>query len=343
MDHDRQLGPVLSFRDLDVGYQSGKRKKVVAAGLQGTLKRGVLTSLIGSNGTGKSTLLRTLAGFQPMLSGEVYYHEEPLRGISSQRLSRCVSVVLTDRVEVPNATVYEIASLGRSPYHGRWNRLDHQDHQIIDEALIQCGIAHKREDLLSSLSDGERQKVFIAKALIQQTDLIILDEPAAFLDFTARIEVMKLLRDIAISRNISILLSSHDLDLALQLSDQVWLFYPEGPLVEGSPEDLLWRGNFNEIFQSDHLKYDKLRGKYEVHYETKEILDVVVPKEICALLISAFKRERVALREVESIDVEGVLWEQDRFSVVIHGKEIFECSSIATLVDYYKSHYSNRK
>ncbi|QZE13408.1 ABC transporter ATP-binding protein [Halosquirtibacter laminarini] len=328
--------PVLSFHNLTIGYGKGPKQKVVAKELIGSLKRGVLTSIIGSNGTGKSTLLRTLAGFQTLLDGEVFYGMTPISEISNADLSKKVSVVLTDRIEVPNATVFEIASLGRSPYNGRWNRLDEHDYNLIIEALDQCGILHKKEDLLSSLSDGERQKVFIAKALIQQTDIIILDEPAAFLDFTARIEVMKLLRDIAKSRNISILLSSHDLDLALQLSDNIWLFYPHGPLVEGIPEDLLFKGCFNDILKSDHLKYNQVRARYEVYYETFQKLRVRCTREMYSLLSSAFKRENIEVVLVEEITNDGVIWEQGLFSFVKQNQTVFQCETIAEIVHYTK-------
>lgn len=333
MDLDNK-NSVLSFESLSVGYRNGKKIKTVADQLCGKLCRGKLTSLIGSNGTGKSTLLRTLAGFQPALDGKVSLGGKELKSIPSNELARLVSVVLTDRVMVPNATVFEIAALGRSPYHGRWNRFGDEDHKIINEALDQCGIAYKRDELLSSLSDGERQKVFIAKALIQKTDIIILDEPAAFLDFSARIEIMKLLRDIASSRNIAILLSSHDLDLALQLSDNIWLFYPNGPILDGTPEDLLWERKFDEIFHSDHLKYDPLRGKYEVFYRTKKKINVAVPKDMFALLVSAFKREGVEISSVNRIEKNGISWNQNCFNIVDNNNIAMTCYTISELVQF---------
>ncbi|WP_372754330.1 ABC transporter ATP-binding protein [Labilibaculum sp.] len=251
---------LLQVKDLAIGYGS----KLVADKLSANIPSGELICLLGSNGTGKSTLIRSICAFQPILSGSVCVNQLELQNLNSRELSKLIAVVLTDRVVVPNATVAELVGYGRSPYTGMLGRLNAEDRMIVENAIEECGIAHKKDHPLSSLSDGERQKAFIAKALAQDTPLIILDEPTAFLDLPARVEIMQLLRNIANSSGKSILMSTHDLDLALQLSDRLWLLQQGGPLITGSPEDLLLQNAFQSMFQHKGIEFDNKTGLFTV-------------------------------------------------------------------------------
>ncbi len=231
MDGDRQHvegvtaggshAEVVRIDRLAIGY----RRKVVAEALSGSICRGQLTCLIGSNGLGKSTLLRTLAGFQPPLAGQVEWHDggtwRSLQLMTKAQLSRLVSVVLTERPEVQHMTVAEVVGMGRMPYTGFFGTLTAADRQVVDEALALVGITSFAPRMIDTLSDGERQKVMIAKALAQQTPVILLDEPTAFLDYPSKVEMMKLLRRLAAETGKAILLSTHDLQLALQLADRL--------------------------------------------------------------------------------------------------------------------------
>nr|WP_320117881.1 ABC transporter ATP-binding protein [uncultured Marinifilum sp.] len=259
---------LLQLKDLSVGYGS----KLVANKLSANIPSGELICLLGSNGTGKSTLIRSICAFQPVLAGSVIVDKLDVHKLGARELSKSIAVVLTDRVVVPNATVSELVGYGRSPYTGMLGRLNANDKAIVSNAIKECGIAHKKDSTLSSLSDGERQKAFIAKALAQDTPLIILDEPTAFLDLPARVEIMQLLRNIANSSGKSILMSTHDLDLALQLSDRLWLLQQGGPLVTGSPEDLLLKNAFQSMFRHKGVIFDNKTGLFKVkHNQNTEV------------------------------------------------------------------------
>ncbi|MCD8193797.1 MAG: ABC transporter ATP-binding protein, partial [Tannerellaceae bacterium] len=229
--------------NLSIGYVlKGGNRKVVNRGLDLELYSGEVTCLLGLNGAGKSTLLRTLCGFQPPLEGTIMLMGKPLTDYSQSLFSLTVGVVLTEKTNAGGITVYELVSLGRYPYTGFFGRLSKKDKQIINDSLEEAGIAHKAFNYVSELSDGERQKAMIAKALAQECPVILLDEPTAFLDVTSRIETMSLLRKLAVEQGKAILLSTHDLDLAIQLGDRLWVQEKRQQLVCGTPEDLILNG-----------------------------------------------------------------------------------------------------
>lgn len=285
----------IKIKKLSIGYGHGQQKKQVAENLNAEIRAGELVCLLGANGTGKSTLMRTLTGFIPFFSGDVYIQQTPIKSLNEKSLSYLVSVVLTDRVSVANATVKELVSYGRSPHTSILGRLRKKDHSIINKAIEQCGIAHKRDELIDNLSDGERQKVFIAKALAQDTPIILLDEPTAFLDLPARVEIIQLLRQIASNSGKSILLSTHDLDLALQMADRIWLMRPGGPLITGSPEDLLLQNAFQPMFHRKGIEFDNKTGLFRVKHTEHTIFNVKGHGFGYVLLRRAFARNGIKL------------------------------------------------
>jgi len=232
---------MIILTDLTIGYQTKKGAKVVASGLNASISRGELTCLLGQNGIGKSTLLRTLAGFQPKLSGSITIAGRELDSYTDRELARMVGVVLTERPNVQQMTVREMVSLGRSPYTGFWGRLSADDERITDESLRLVGIEALSHRLVQTLSDGERQKVMIAKALAQQTPVVYLDEPTAFLDYPSKVDMLLLLRRISREAQKTVFLSTHDLELALQVADRLWLMEPGG-LHLGTPRQLADNG-----------------------------------------------------------------------------------------------------
>lgn len=211
----------LSISNLSIGYKD----KVVAEGLTADIRGGELTALVGANGTGKSTLLRTLAGLQPALRGEIVLMADDrrmaLEGLSGQALSRMVSVVLTEQPALQNTTAEELVAYGRMPYTGFFGRLSGPDRDIVAQAMRLTGITPLRHRLVETLSDGERQKVMIAKALAQRTPVILLDEPTAFLDYPSKVETLRLLAGLAHDMGKLIMLSTHDLGLVSQLADRL--------------------------------------------------------------------------------------------------------------------------
>lgn len=254
--------PVIAAKDLCIGYRTGKKEKRVHEHLSFGLYPGELTCLLGANGTGKSTLLRTLAASQPVLSGELLLQEKPLFDYSERERSRTIGVVLTDKTQTGGLSVYELVALGRQPHTGFFGRLHAKDHSLITEALEAVCIAHKAQSYIAELSDGERQKVMIAKALVQECPLILLDEPTAFLDVVSRIEIMTLLHTLAVTQNKAILLSTHDIEQALVLSDKLWLLSKESGLQCGVTEDLILNQRMDTLFDRKDIRFDYAHGVY---------------------------------------------------------------------------------
>ena len=218
---------MITLKNLVVGYPDGRHTRQLNHAANEEAHDGMLTCLIGANGAGKSTLLRTIAGFQLPLEGTVLLGGDDVRALSPRQRAERMAVVLTDRPDVMCTTVWEMVATGRAPFTGFWGRLSSKDRNIVTRSLRLVGIEWMADRTVASLSDGERQKVMIAKALAQQTPVILLDEPTAFLDYPSRVEVMQLLLNIAHEEHKTVLLSTHDLDLALQTADRIWLFEKE--------------------------------------------------------------------------------------------------------------------
>ena len=209
---------IISLSQLSVGYSSSHP---VISDISVELHSGQLACLIGENGIGKSTLLKTLTGFLPKLKGRLLLDNRDIESFSQQELARQVSIVLTQKPDVQNLTIEEIIGLGRSPYTGFFGRLRAEDRLVVDDAIAAMGIEKLRGRMIQTLSDGERQKVMIAKALAQETPVILLDEPTAFLDFPSKVDTFQSLRNMAHERDKLILLSTHDLDLAARFADSL--------------------------------------------------------------------------------------------------------------------------
>ena len=255
---------VLRLSNLAIGYKQKNGQKIVARNINATLRRGELTALLGSNGIGKSTLLRTLTRKQPALEGEIAFNDKPLLSYSGEELSKQISIVLTERIELKNTTVFEVIAMGRAPYTGFWGTLCDEDRRIVNEAIELIKIDHLRSRLIDSLSDGERQKVMIAKALTQQTPIIILDEPTAFLDFPSKVDMMQILHRLTRELGKTVLLSTHDLDLALQIADRIWLLDTNNKLHIGIPEDLSLDGTLSNFFERKGIVFDRDNGLFRI-------------------------------------------------------------------------------
>ena len=254
--------PVIETSGLVIGYkQKSKERIVIHDSQQLQLFAGELTGLLGLNGAGKSTLLRTICGFQPALDGTIHLNGQLLSGYSHAELSRMIGVVLTEKTNVGGMTVNELVSLGRHPYTGFFGVLKAEDKRIVTESLAAVGMLHTANRSVSELSDGERQKTMIARVLAQQCPVIILDEPTAYLDVTSRIETMSLLRRLAVEQQKAILLSTHDLELAIQMSDCLWLMDQKRPMVCGTPEDLILNGAFQTFINKKGITFDPSTGK----------------------------------------------------------------------------------
>jgi iron complex transport system ATP-binding protein len=251
---------VLSAHRLSIGYAAAQP---LYRDLSFSLHRGELTCLLGANGAGKSTLLRTLSAAQPALAGELRLFGKSLTAYTHRERSRLVGVVLTDKIQAGGLTVQELVALGRQPHTGFFGRLHPHDKQLTREAIAAVGISHKARAYTAELSDGERQKALIAKTLVQECPVILLDEPTAFLDISSRIEMLQLLRRLAVEQQKAILLSTHDIEQALILSDRLWLLSPQEGLRCGDTQTLILNGTLDALLD---------KAAIEVHKEAEDII-----------------------------------------------------------------------
>jgi iron complex transport system ATP-binding protein len=258
--------PLLRTRNLAAGYGSGRKRITPIAGpLAVEIHAGQLICLLGPNGSGKSTLLRTLAGLQPALEGTIEMTGAGSGKLKPSQLAKKISLVLTDPVRYSNLTAGSLVALGRYPYSGWLGTLSTADKAVVAWAIEVTGIEAFLNRKVSTLSDGESQKVMLARALAQDTPLMMLDEPTAHLDLPSRIQLMQLLHHLARRTNKGILISTHELDLALQVADEVWLLQTGGQLSKGAPEDLVLNGIFETVFDKEGIHFDKTTGTFNMH------------------------------------------------------------------------------
>lgn len=258
----------IKIEGLSTGYFGKKETKVIARDIHATISSGELTCLLGANGAGKSTLLRTLSAFLRPLDGNIWIQGKRLTDYSDKELATVIGVVLTEKCHLRNMTVTELIGMGRSPYTGFWGTLSKKDRQIVEDAISLVRIEDLKERMVHTLSDGERQKVMIAKALAQETPIIFLDEPTAFLDYPSKVEILHLLHRLSREMNKTIFLSTHDLELALQIADQIWLMDRKKGVITGTPEDLALDGSLENFFyHRKGIAFEKSTGLYRIDNE----------------------------------------------------------------------------
>lgn len=291
----------IHIEKLSIGYPSKGDVKVVASDICAGINSGELTCLLGANGVGKSTLLRTLSAFQPKLSGEIRIQGKEIGSYTDKQLSKVISVVLTEKCDIRNMTSVELIGLGRSPYTGFWGTLSKEDKEVVDHAINLVGISHLAHRMVHTLSDGERQKVMIAKALAQETPVIFLDEPTAFLDFPSKVEMMQLLHQLSRQTDKTIFLSTHDLELALQIADKIWLMDKANGVTIGTPEDLSLDGTLSSFFARKGIVFDLETGLFRVNNEYTSQIRIVGHGQKYAMVRKALQRNGIlANRNVES-------------------------------------------
>lgn len=247
---------VYTTHDLAVGYRNGKTAVTLLQGLNLSLEKGKLVALLGQNGAGKSTLLRALTCDERPISGTIKVNGRNLADMSQKDRSRLIGLVSTERIQAGALTVTELVGLGRQPHTGFLGRLDDEDHEIVRQSMEDAGIIGKANEYMASLSDGERQKAMIARALAQQTPIIILDEPTAFLDVASRIETMRLLQTLAHDRGKAVLLSSHDISQSLMLADELWLITTDRQVIIGSTDELVASGAMDRLFDNRSIHFN---------------------------------------------------------------------------------------
>jgi iron complex transport system ATP-binding protein len=252
---------ILSLRSLLIGYTSGGKKNILLNPLSASARKGEIISVLGRNGVGKSTLLRTLSGLQVPLGGEVFYNNRDIKEYSRREFAQNVGYISTESIKVANMTVYDLVSLGRFPHTNWIGKISKNDNKIIMDCLEMTSMRVHSRKFISELSDGERQKAMIARILSQDADIMIMDEPAAFLDVSSRYEILHLMHLLSEKSDKTIIFTTHDLQMAVSQSDKIWLLL-DGSLLEGAPEDLMIRGAFANLFESSLIKFNADDGTF---------------------------------------------------------------------------------
>lgn len=267
-------GTGVRLSDVRVGYASGRRwprartEHVVVSDVEASAQPGQLTAVLGPNGAGKSTLLRSLMGLQPMLAGRAMLADTELESLSLRDRARRTAVVLTDRIDVGLLTGREVVELGRYPHQGFTSRLTDGEIRLIHSTLEQLHAADLAEHRFAEMSDGQRQRVLLARALVQQPELLVLDEPSAFLDVGARVDLMALLQTMAAERNITVIVSTHEVELALRMSDAIWLI-DQGRLTQGRPDELITNGSIGRVFETPATHFNPESRTFELRVPRK--------------------------------------------------------------------------
>ena len=255
---------ILQATKISIGYTSKKAKNIIASNIDLSLEKGKLIALIGANGIGKSTLLRTITGIQKTISGTVLLNEKDIHKLDTVTLAQNLSVVLTEKLPPSNLTVWELIALGRQPYTNWIGKLTDYDIAKINEAIELSQISHLTSKKHYEISDGQLQIVLIARALAQDTPLIILDEPTTHLDLLHKVVLFKLLKKLTQETGKCILFSTHDIDMAIQLSDEMIIMTPEN-VIQDQPCNLILKGSFNDLFQDEHIVFDSEKGKFVIN------------------------------------------------------------------------------
>ncbi|MEL6976061.1 MAG: ABC transporter ATP-binding protein [Bacteroidota bacterium] len=250
---------ILSVASLSIGYGS----KTILANLDFSVPAGRFVGVVGVNGVGKSTLMRTLGGFQMALAGEILLDGQSIQAIAPNPLAKLRSVVLTEQGVAQNLTVQELITLGRYPYTNWWGKLNKDDHQQILKSLERLELIHLKDRKFHELSDGQRQRVWLARALAQQTPVIFLDEPTTHLDLYHKIQILKMLQNISHNEDKSILFTTHEINMALQLCDYILLLDPTSSAF-GTPAELIAEGHFKRLFPKGMVDFDEKTGAFVI-------------------------------------------------------------------------------
>lgn len=332
----------VEIRNLSIGYRSKTKTKVVGSDLNASVLGGELTCLLGANGVGKSTLLRTLSAFQPKLSGDCYILGKKINEYPEKELARLISVVLTEKLDIKNISVRELVGLGRSPYTGFWGTLSKQDEEVVDYSISLVKIENLADRLFHSLSDGEKQKVMIAKTLSQETPIIFLDEPTAFLDFPSKVEIMQLLHNLSRKTGKTIFLSTHDLELALQIADKIWLMDKVNGIKIGTPEDLSLDGSLSGFFARKGIIFDQNTGLFRIEGSHTTQIRLAGHGQNYAMVRKALLRNSIyASRNVEStiyLEVGNIPDREIKLHLADETINIFSIEELLQCIPIIKSH-----
>jgi len=323
---------LLEIKDLQIGFSSKGQKIIIQDHLDLSIHGGELICLIGPNGVGKSTLLKTLGKIIPPLSGDILIHGKNYTSITNDEFSRNIGLVLTDHLDDSQLVAADVIAMGRYPYTGFWGKLKEKDWQIVEESAQKVGINQLLDRYFIELSDGEKQKVMIAKALAQQTPLMLLDEPTAFLDFPTKTSLLIMLRKLARMQNMAIILSTHDIELAIKTADQIWLFPEHQKSINGLPEELVLNGQIIDVFKNKEMTFDMKTGHFERIFTSKRALKVSGDSRNILWLKKALARNEVSIADHADLEI----FFNGQYQILNKGKNICSLNSIKEVLDHLK-------
>ena len=317
---------MLRTEDVSIGYDH-----CLLEHLNVQVEAGEFICLIGLNGSGKSTLLQSLCGLQNILSGNIYIDGKNIYSLKQEVLAKYFSLVLTDSIHVDNLSVFNLVAIGRCPHTNWLGHLTKQDKQIVYQAIEQVGLTTKMNTNFTSMSDGEKQRAMIAKVLAQDTPIVLLDEPTAYLDVLNRIHIMQLLKNLSKQMHKSFVVSTHELDLAMQVADKIWLI-ADNQLYVGAPEDLLLQNIFQQVFKFEYYHCEETSVFFHLPQEHQKVTIAVHGDDRSAQLMQkALERKGFGVAENASI---CILAKENTFE--IDGKMF---TAIADVLNYIATNY----
>lgn len=303
--------PILTTRDLSIGFRGRKKNDIVIydrVNLQAG--KAELVALLGANGVGKSTLLRSLVKLQSPLSGEISLFGRNITGFSGNEMAMKAGFVSTEIIQVNNLSVFDLVALGRYPHTNWIGRLSVYDVDKIDEAISMVGMSALRNKNINRISDGERQRAMIARTLAQDTELIVLDEPTAFLDLPNKYEIVHLLHRLAKEKGKTVIFSTHDLTIAVQEADRLWLML-ENSIFQGAPEDLILSGSFGRLFDKSNLRFSIEKGEFRIARESSLNVSLEGPETEVYWTKNALGRSGFGITEKKDAEIK-IKIEHDR-------------------------------
>jgi iron complex transport system ATP-binding protein len=323
---------ILLIDSLQIGYTRGKQENILLPPLKASAKSGELIAVIGRNGIGKSTLLRTISGLQSSYGGEILYSGKNIRDYSRMELAQKTGYISTETVKVSNMSVYDLVSMGRFPHTDWTGRIDTPNHLAILDAMEKAGMLALSWRLVSELSDGERQRAMIARILAQDTGIMIMDEPTAFLDIGSKYEILHLMHHLSQTSKKTIIFSTHDLHMAISHSDKIWLILDD-KLVEGAPEDLLIEGAFDHIFDSSPVKFNSEHGTFSFRLDDHGSIYIEGEGLLRHWTEKAVERAGFSISAARTIPYITVPSGDNRFWKLISPNSVVEAGSIYDLVN----------
>jgi iron complex transport system ATP-binding protein len=323
------LTEILSLDSLKIGYVSGRHENLILPPLKACANKGELIAVIGRNGIGKSTLLRTLTGLQPSLGGEILYSGKNIRDYSRMDLAQKVGYISTEIVKVSNMSVYNLVALGRFPHTNWIGKIDAKNQEVIMDAIEKTGMSAFCNRFVSELSDGERQRAMIARIFAQDTGIMIMDEPTAFLDIGSKYEILHLMHVLSQKSEKTIIFSTHDLHMAISQSDKIWLIL-DNKLIEGAPEDLMIEGAFDHLFDSSPVQFNSEHGTFSFRSEDRGSIYVDGEGILRHWTEKAINRAGFSVSQVKTIpyiiipSVNNSKWQLSAYNSVQESGSIYE-------------------